>query len=63
MIIFSIAVAEIGFEFPSYTFNETDGSGEICVVLSSPNVDESLVFDVVTAYETRSGTAGKNRLL
>ncbi len=54
--------ALVGFEFPSYTFNEIDGRVEICVVVSNPTVDELLTFNVITVHVTRSGTAGEDFL-
>ena len=55
-----LIAALVGFEFPSYTVNEDDGRVEICVVVSNPNVDELLAFNIITVHVTRSGTAGED---
>ncbi len=60
IIIFIIIAVLVGFEFPSYSVNETDCSVEICVVMSNPTADEILEFNIATQHEARSGTAGEN---
>ncbi len=55
-----IIAALVGFEFPSYIFNENSGGVEICVVVSSPTENEVLLFNIITVHVTRSGTAGDN---
>ena len=57
ILSFYFLAALVGFE-SSYTFNEIDGRVEICVVVSNPNVDELLAFNIITVHVTRSGTAG-----
>ncbi len=61
--ILNIIAALVRFEFPSYSVNETDGSVEICVVVSNPTAEEILVFTIATQYEARSGTAGENVII
>ena len=61
MFLLCIA-AFVGFEFPSYTVKESDARVEICVVVSNPNVDEVLTFNIITVHVTRSGTAGEDLL-
>ena len=63
MVHSNFIAALIGFEFPSYSVNETDSSVEICVVVSNPTADEILVFNITTQYVTRSGTAGENVII
>ena len=59
-IFFSI-VALVGFESSSYTVNESDGTVEVCIVVTNPPAGEPLIFILITQHSTRSGTAGKKR--
>ncbi len=58
-LCFYFLAALVGFESSSY---EIDGRVEICVVVSNPNVDELLAFNIITVHVTRStsGTAGED---
>ena len=56
-------VALVGFESPNYTVNESDGSVEVCIVVTNPPANEDLIFDIITHHVTRSGTAGNNIII
>ena len=56
MYIFIVAL--VGFESPTYTVTESDGSVEVCIVVTNPPADADLIFDIITLHVTRSGTAG-----
>ena len=47
----------VSFEQPSYTFNESDAMGEVCVVVIDPPPLEELVFPVMLQASSRDITA------
>ena len=58
LLIFLVAV--VGFERPEYFVNETEGLVEICVNVTNPPTTVDLVFNIITEYQTRTGTASNN---
>ena len=55
-------MAIVGWEQPSYTFDESDRSLEICVIVKSPTPTWNLAFDILLQYTPQSGTAGIHML-
>ena len=51
-------MAIVGWEQPSYTFDESDRSLEICVIVKSPTPIQNLAFEILLQYTPQSGTAG-----
>ena len=58
MIFLNFIVAFVGFESSNYTVNESDGTVEVCVVVTNPPEGTPLIFRIITQHLTRSGTAG-----
>lgn len=54
-------VITVGFERSKYSVNETDGFVEVCVIVINPPSSEDLAFDIITEYQSRTGTAGNVR--
>ena len=52
-----IIVFVVGFERTSYTVNETDGTVEVCVVVTNPPPTEDLVSLIFLTVQTRDVTA------
>ena len=58
--IYIFLVAVVGFERPEYFASETEGFVEICVNVTNPPATVDLVFNIITEYQTRTGTASNN---
>ena len=50
----------MGFESPRYYVNETDGRVTVCILVIRPSTHVDLLFEIVTRYQTRAGSAGKS---
>ena len=55
-------MAIVGWEQPSYTFDESDHFLEICVIVKSPTLTQNLPFEILLQYTPQSGTAGIHML-
>ncbi len=49
----------MGFEKTSYSVNESSGSGEICVLLKRPTLEELLEYTLSFVVRVHPGTAGE----
>ena len=54
------SVLHVGFESPRYYVNETDGQVTVCILVIRPSTHVDLLFEIVTQYRTRTGSAGKS---
>ena len=52
-----LIVAVAGFEQTSYTFNESDIMGDVCILVTNPPINEELVFRITLLTSTMDGTA------
>ena len=50
-------VAVVGFEQTSYTFNESDITGDVCILVTNPPMNEELVFRITLQTSAMDGTA------
>lgn len=55
----TLLVIMVGFEEPSYTFNEDQYTGEICVVVTNPPPTEDLASVIYLTTTSRLITARK----